>query len=56
MKRIGSITRLQVEVDEWPDGTIRIKLVEVYPPEYESLAKAKHHFVEAFCEVHVYTK
>ena len=51
VKRFGSITRLQTEVDEWPDGTIRIKLVEVYPPDYESLTKAKQLFIEAFCEV-----
>ena len=49
MKRIGSITHLQMEVNEQPDSTIRIKIVEVYPP--ESLTKAKQHFIEAFCEV-----
>ena len=51
VKRFGSITHLRTEVDELPDGTIRIKLVEVYPPDYESLTKAKQQFIEAFCEV-----
>ena len=51
VKTFGSITHLQTEVDELPDGTIRIKLVEVYPPVYESLMKAKQLFIEAFCEV-----
>ena len=51
MKTFGSITHLRTEVDELPDGTIRIKLMEVYPPDYESLMKAKQLFIEAFCEV-----
>jgi hypothetical protein len=51
VKRFGTITHIQTEVDDWPDGTVRIKLVEVYPPDYESLMKAKQLFIEAFCEV-----
>ena len=49
LKKIGTITHLQTDVGEQPDSTIRIRIVEVYPP--EALTKAKQHLIEAFCEV-----